>query len=245
MDETFRTGYGRDWLDFAVTLINRYAAVSQDLVAKPAQLRTWLTEWGLAPEGPVTEDDVARARRLREALHGLAKAAALGRRPAEADVRVVDEALHDDVPVGLRRRGATVVASRPATTRQALARLARQAADDLTGVEPVRLRACGDDECSGVFLSVDVDVCDPGHAPGTGTPEPGGLSARDLLDAVRRIGRELPIAGIDVVEVSPPYDHAEITTFLANRVCLEALSGLAVAKHGISHDPAGPLLEGR
>ena len=152
MDETFRTGYGRDWLDFAVTLINRYAAISQDLVAKPAQLRTWLTEWGLAPEGPVTEDDVARARRLREALHGLAKAAALGRRPAEADVRVVDEALHDDVPMGLRRRGATVVASRPATTRQALARLARQAADDLTGVEPVRLRACGDDECSGIFL---------------------------------------------------------------------------------------------
>ncbi len=101
------------------------------------------------------------------------------------------------------------------------------------------------DDCDAVFLSVDIDVCDPGHAPGTGTPEPGGLSARDLLDAVRRIGRELPIAGIDVVEVSPPYDHAEITTYLANRVCLEALSGLAVAKHGITHDPAGPLLEGR
>ena len=56
---------------------------------------------------------------------------------------------------------------------------------------------------------------------------------------------ELPVAGIDVVEVSPPYDHAEITAYLANRVCLEALSGLAVRKHGISHDPAGPLLEGR
>src|SRR6476661_2335893 len=101
------------------------------------------------------------------------------------------------------------------------------------------------DECDAVFLSVDIDVCDPGHAPGTGTPEPGGLSARELLDAVRRICRELPVAGIDVVEVSPPYDHAEITTFLANRVCLEALSGLAAAKVGISHDPAGPLLEGR
>jgi agmatinase len=96
-----------------------------------------------------------------------------------------------------------------------------------------------------VFLSVDIDVCDPGHAPGTGTPEPGGLSARELLDAVRRICRELPVAGIDVVEVSPPYDHAEITAFLANRVCLEALSGLAAAKVGITHDPAGPLLEGR
>lgn len=101
------------------------------------------------------------------------------------------------------------------------------------------------DECDAVFLSVDIDVCDPGHAPGTGTPEPGGLSARELLDAVRRICRELPVAGIDIVEVSPPYDHAEITAFLANRVCLEALSGLAAKKVGITHDPAGPLLEGR
>ncbi|MBI2244016.1 MAG: agmatinase [Nocardioides sp.] len=101
------------------------------------------------------------------------------------------------------------------------------------------------DECDAVFLSVDIDVCDPGHAPGTGTPEPGGLSSRQLLDAVRRICRELPVAGIDVVEVSPPYDHAEITAYLANRVCLEALSGLAARRHGISHDPAGPLLEGR
>jgi agmatinase len=101
------------------------------------------------------------------------------------------------------------------------------------------------DECDAVFLSVDIDVCDPGHAPGTGTPEPGGLSSRQLLDAVRRICLELPVAGIDVVEVSPPYDHAEITAYLANRVCLEALSGLAARKVGLHHDPAGPLLDGR
>ncbi|HLK45108.1 MAG TPA: agmatinase, partial [Acidimicrobiales bacterium] len=67
------------------------------------------------------------------------------------------------------------------------------------------------DECDAVFLSVDVDVVDPGAAPGTGTPEPGGLSSRQLLDAVRRIAMELPLGGMDVVEVSPPYDHAEIT----------------------------------
>jgi hypothetical protein len=64
-------------------------------------------------------------------------------------------------------------------------------------------------------------------APGTGTPEPGGLTSRQLLDAVRRIAMELPLAGVDVVEVSPPYDHAEITAYLANRVVLEALSGIA------------------
>ncbi len=101
------------------------------------------------------------------------------------------------------------------------------------------------DECEGVFLSVDIDVCDPGHAPGTGTPEPGGLSARQLLDSVRRICLELPVVGMDLVEVSPPYDHADITAALGNRVVLEALSAIAARRKGITHNPAGPLLEGR
>ena len=105
------------------------------------------------------------------------------------------------------------------------------------------------DDCDGVFLSVDIDVCDPGHAPGTGTPEPGGLTARELLDAVRRITYELPVLGMDVVEVSPPYDHAEITSFLANRVVLEALTGIARRRKdtadGTRWDPSRPLLDGR
>ena len=105
------------------------------------------------------------------------------------------------------------------------------------------------DGCDGVFLSVDIDVCDPGHAPGTGTPEPGGLTARELLDAVRRICYELPVVGIDLVEVSPPYDHADITSFLANRVVLESLSAIARrrkdAADGTRWDPAQPLLDGR
>ena len=99
------------------------------------------------------------------------------------------------------------------------------------------------DDCDGVFLSVDIDVCDPGHAPGTGTPEPGGLTSRQLLDAVRRIAYELPVAGIDVVEVSPPYDHADITSALANRVVLEALSGIARRRNGTPWDPRQPLLD--
>ncbi|WP_163505835.1 agmatinase [Fodinicola acaciae] len=100
------------------------------------------------------------------------------------------------------------------------------------------------DECDGVFLSVDIDVADPGHAPGTGTPEPGGLSARQLLDAVRRCCLELPIAGVDVVEVSPPYDHADITAALANRVVLEALSAIARRRRdGDAWNPLLPLLD--
>ena len=109
--------------------------------------------------------------------------------------------------------------------------------------------AIATDDCDGVFLSVDIDVCDPGHAPGTGTPEPGGLTARQLLDAVRRIAYELPVVGVDVVEVSPPYDHADITAALANRVVLEALSGMARrrrdAAEGSTWDPRQPLLDGR
>jgi agmatinase len=97
-------------------------------------------------------------------------------------------------------------------------------------------------DCDAVFLSVDVDVVDPGHAPGTGTPEPGGLTSRQLLDAVRRVAMELPLAGLDVVEVSPPYDHAEITAYLGNRVVLEALAGVAWRRSGGGRRPADPLL---
>ena len=90
-------------------------------------------------------------------------------------------------------------------------------------------------DVDGIFLSVDIDVVDPGSAPGTGTPEPGGLTSRQLLDAVRKISVELPVVGMDIVEVSPAYDHAEITSLLANRVALEALSGIALRKKNLKN----------
>ncbi len=84
------------------------------------------------------------------------------------------------------------------------------------------------DGAAKAFISVDIDVVDPGMAPGTGTPEPGGLTSRELLDTVRRLARELNVVGADVVEVSPPYDGpGQITAFLANRVVLEILNGMA------------------
>jgi len=114
----------------------------------------------------------------------------------------------------------------------------------LTEAEAIAL-----DDCDAVFLSVDVDVVDPGMAPGTGTPEPGGLSSRQLLDAVRRLTMELPIAGVDVVEVSPPYDHAEVTAYLGNRIVLEALSGMAWRRRQLAGEtmrqPGDPLLQHR
>ena len=99
--------------------------------------------------------------------------------------------------------------------------------------------------CPGAILSVDIDVVDPGMAPGTGTPEPGGLTSRELLEAVRRICLELPIVGIDVVEVAPAYDSSEITAFLANRVVLEALSAIAKRRNGTPYSASKNLLEGR
>ena len=83
-----------------------------------------------------------------------------------------------------------------------------------------------------IFLSVDVDALDPAFAPGTGTPESGGMSSFELLRAVRRLVLARDLAGMEVVEVSPPYDHAGITAWAAHRVVLETLCSLASRRSG-------------
>jgi agmatinase len=77
-----------------------------------------------------------------------------------------------------------------------------------------------------VYLSVDIDVLDPAFAPGTGTPEAGGLTSRELL-AILRGFSELDLVGADVVEVAPAYDHAEVTGIAASHVIYEIISALA------------------
>jgi agmatinase len=79
-----------------------------------------------------------------------------------------------------------------------------------------------------VYLTVDVDVLDPAFAPGTGAPEPGGMTSADLLLAIRAVALRTTVVGMDVVEVCPPFDSAEVTAHLANRCIMETLSGLAV-----------------
>jgi agmatinase len=81
-----------------------------------------------------------------------------------------------------------------------------------------------------IYISVDIDVIDPGSAPGTGTPEPGGLLPREVLRAVRRIAAAVEVAAMDIVEVSPPYDHAEVTSMAGNRIALELISALAAKR---------------
>jgi len=77
-----------------------------------------------------------------------------------------------------------------------------------------------------LYISVDIDVLDPAHAPGTGTPEAGGLSSRELLELIRGLDG-LRIVGADVVEVAPAYDHAEITAIAAAHVAYDLISLLA------------------
>jgi agmatinase len=77
-----------------------------------------------------------------------------------------------------------------------------------------------------IYISIDIDVLDPAHAPGTGTPEAGGLTSRELLGFVRSFATQ-NVVGADVVEVAPAYDHAEITGIAAAHVAYELLSVMA------------------
>lgn len=80
-----------------------------------------------------------------------------------------------------------------------------------------------------VYLSFDIDVFDPSAAPGTGTPDAGGMTSREGLQAARRAARE-GLIGMDLVEISPPYDHANITALLGARVIMDVLATLV--EHG-------------
>lgn len=81
------------------------------------------------------------------------------------------------------------------------------------------------------FLTVDVDVLDPAFAPGTGTPEPGGMTSADLLHACRTLAQRARLVGADVVEVLPTaIGSADVTALVAERVVREILTGLALAR---------------
>jgi agmatinase len=82
-----------------------------------------------------------------------------------------------------------------------------------------------------VYLSIDIDVLDPAFAPGTGTPEAGGLTSRELLALLRRLDG-LNIVGADVVEVAPAYDHAETTTVAAATVVYDIIALMTNGKLG-------------
>jgi arginase family enzyme len=87
-----------------------------------------------------------------------------------------------------------------------------------------------------VYLTVDVDVLDPAFVPGTGTPEPGGMTAVDLLLAVRTVAAELELVALDVVEVIPlAVGSADASALIADRIVREALTGIALRRRGTAH----------
>jgi agmatinase len=79
-----------------------------------------------------------------------------------------------------------------------------------------------------LYLSIDIDVLDPAHAPGTGTPEAGGMTSRELLEVLRGLAGT-NLVGADVVEVAPAYDHAEITAVAASHVAYDLVSLMALS----------------
>jgi agmatinase len=107
------------------------------------------------------------------------------------------------------------------------------------GAEAVVADAIGEalDGAQRIYLSVDIDVLDPGMAPGTGTPEPGGMLTREVLRAIRQVVTAVDLAGMDVVEVAPAYDVAEVTAAAANRCVMEAISALAARRRERGGEP--------
>jgi agmatinase len=86
-----------------------------------------------------------------------------------------------------------------------------------------------------IFLTVDIDVLDPAFAPGTGTPEPGGMTTRELLWAVREVAVQLEVIGADMVEVIPTgVGSADITALAADRIIREILGGIALRRRSQS-----------
>lgn len=88
-----------------------------------------------------------------------------------------------------------------------------------------------------LYISIDIDVLDPAHAPGTGTPEAGGMTSRELLRMLRALS-DRNVVGADVVEVSPAYDHAQLTGIAASHVVYELVT-LMAAQIGAGRRSAG------
>ncbi|GHJ26171.1 agmatinase [Streptomyces hygroscopicus subsp. sporocinereus] len=94
-----------------------------------------------------------------------------------------------------------------------------------------------------LYISIDIDCLDPAHAPGTGTPEAGGLTSRELLEILRGLAG-CRLVGADVVEVAPAYDHAEITSVAASHVAYDLISLLALQENGERAEERLPAADG-
>ncbi|NMO93732.1 hypothetical protein HH311_28545 [Actinomycetospora sp. TBRC 11914] len=142
---------GATWLDLLATVGSAYGPAPVDRLGSVELLARWLERQGLAPTAAPDDDDLARARELRELLRPLGLAAAAGRAPDPAAVEGLNAVLARDTPLQLTP--ALSVAA-PPTAEAALTRIARQAAEHLAGPTAGRLRTCDDHDCGMLFDDV-------------------------------------------------------------------------------------------
>lgn len=90
-----------------------------------------------------------------------------------------------------------------------------------------------------LYISVDIDSLDPAYAPATGTPEPGGIIAADLMRIIRELGYRHKVVAMDVVEVAPAYDQADVTINVAHRLFTECLAGMGAKRRDAAGTPRG------
>ncbi|WP_433475634.1 CGNR zinc finger domain-containing protein [Spirillospora sp. CA-142024] len=147
----FRLDCGVTWLNLLATRGRAFGARPAERLPGPGRFAEWLELCELAPVRPPDQDDLDRARLLRETLRPIALAAVDGRPPDGEDVRGLAGFLGEDDAVDLSVDG-RLVRSAPPDARVALARIARQAVDHLTGPQRNDLKVCPEDDCRGVFV---------------------------------------------------------------------------------------------
>jgi predicted RNA-binding Zn ribbon-like protein len=148
----FRLHYGAAWLDLLATLNGRLAPPATELLDSPRRLGAWFAAAGYPPNRAPNDDDLRAARALRDALYTLAQGFLDDRAPDPAAVRTVNAAAAAESGYALRAQAGELAATRPADSTAALARIARQAIDTLTGPARARLRTCDDATCAGIYL---------------------------------------------------------------------------------------------
>ena len=148
----FRKGNGAAWLDFLATRIGRYREQQIEMLPDPEALQRWLSEHDLAPRTAPNQQDLLRARELREALHAAASSTLKGNSPSPAALGAIERTLTADKPLQIRPSRSGLRTVQPLMVAEALARLARSAVSDLSGPQREHLRMCADKTCSGIFI---------------------------------------------------------------------------------------------
>jgi predicted RNA-binding Zn ribbon-like protein len=152
-ERRLRYDAGAPWLDLVATVGHAATPAPVERLYDLDRLREWLAAENLLPSADPTEADLDVVLDVRRALRDLAEAAARSAPPPTAATARLNDVLAGDRPVSVRvNRSGELSVNRPATVAEALARLARQAVDHLTGPVAATLRTCSDDECSMVFV---------------------------------------------------------------------------------------------